>query len=292
MRELNTAGPILKWAGGKTQLLPELLKIFPESCNTYYEPFIGGGAVFFHLANLNMFKQAVINDWNPELTNLYQEVRSRADLVMAEVDRIGPRVLSLEGYNALRAQKHSALKPGPWFWAARTICLNKACFNGLYRQNKAGEFNVPWGKRSKVTFYEREKVLACATAFQKAVILQGDFEIAIRDAKSGDLVYLDPPYVPLSATSNFKTYTADGFSLQDQTRVRDEFARLANTGVHVVASNSDTPQVRDLYQDFEIRSVQARRNINSKGTGRGSVGEVIIIGGPKLSPGTHPTKKS
>lgn len=275
-KPLVKAGPLLKWAGGKTQLLPELDKAFPERCGTFFEPFIGGASVFFHMANESRFERAAINDWNPEIVNLYEVVQYEPEYLMAEIDQFMSHGLTEEKYYECRSLEVNQLDRV--VAAARTLYLNKLGFNGLYRQNKKGQFNVPWGKKSKATVYVRENVRACSEVLQDVRVTQGDFALCTQEAKPGDLVYMDPPYVPLTDTSNFKSYTKDGFTLEDQERVRNEFARLAGLGVHVVASNSDTPVIRELYEGFDIRTVQARRNINSKGGKRGPVNEVLVVG--------------
>jgi DNA adenine methylase len=271
------AHPFIKWVGGKTQLLSELLKHFPEKIGTYYEPFIGGGAVFFTLASTRRFERACINDWNEELVNLYRTVRdSPADLmavllVIEEEYKETPETV----YYKWRAEDPKTLKP--LVAAARFIFLNKAGFNGLYRVNKKGGFNVPWGKREKVTTFDPENILACSKALlMNGSITQGDFESAVTEAKAGDLVYFDPPYVPVNLTSNFTSYTSDGFGFPEQERLAKLFKTLVARGVKVVLSNSDTQVVRDLYAGCIIHSVQARRAVNSKGSSRGPVGEVIV----------------
>lgn len=233
--------------------------------------------MFFHMASGGRFEKAVINDWNPEIVNLYRTVRDDPEELMGGIDDYTTLGFTREVFELVRSWSFEELDPVTS--AARTLYLNKTCFNGLYRQNKKGQFNVPWGKKDKATVYVRENVLACSEALRDVQITQEDFALCAQEAKPGDLVYMDPPYVPLTDTSDFKSYTKDGFTLEDQERVRDEFARLANLGVHVVASNSDTPVIRELYKDFDVRTVQARRNINSKGGKRGPVNEALVVGG-------------
>lgn len=269
------AQPVIKWAGGKRQLIPEIMKYVPEKIETYYESFIGGGALFWHLSNEGRFKRAVLNDWNPEIANLYEVIQKCPQDLMSSLDYATQAGFSREVYNEMRACDHKDMEPHEK--ATRTVYLNKCGFNGLYRQNKKGDFNVPWGKKDHVTLYDRGTVLACSEALQKAVIRVGDFAETLGTPQKGDLVYLDPPYVPHSDTSNFTSYTSEGFTLEDQKRVVAVFRRAADAGATVIASNNDTPLVRGLYDGFEIHSVLARRNINSKGDKRGSVGEVLVV---------------
>jgi DNA adenine methylase len=268
------AKPFLKWAGGKTQLIPQLEALLPRSIETYYEPFIGGGAFFFHLANKNRFQGAVINDWNPELVNAYRVVR---DFTSELIEQLGCFEINKEAFLELRATDTNALSPVRR--AARTIYLNKTAFNGLYRLNKKGQFNVPWGKYDNPKVLNVEVLEACAQALHKFAVLDNlDFSETVKNAKEGDVVYFDPPYVPLNATSNFLGYTSEGFGLRDQQRLATCFRELADKGVAVIASNADAPLVHELYQGFERHLVQARRNINSKGGKRGPINEVIIVG--------------
>ena len=281
------ARPFCKWVGGKTQLLPTLLKLFPQKVTTYFEPFTGGGSVFFTMAAEGRFEFAVINDMNWELVNAYCTVRDEpADLMavlltIEEEYKESPEAV----YYKWRAEDPKTLLP--LAAAARFIFLNKAGFNGLYRVNSKGGFNSPWGKREKVTTFDAENILACSAALLKNVtlrqgdfskILEGDAVLDVGAAKAGDLVYFDPPYVPLNPTSNFTSYTSVGFGLKEQERLAKLFKKLSDRGVKVVLSNSDTPVVRDLYAGFTIHEVQARRAVNSKGSSRGPVGEVIVVG--------------
>lgn len=272
-----SARPFLKWVGGKTQLLFELMTVFPKEVGTYYEPFIGGGAVFFALRARSWFSKAVINDWNSELVDTYTTIREETEELIeilnrwTEVYQRDPKGFFLE----IRAKK-------PEFMvrvnrAARMILLNKTCYNGLYRVSKAGNFNSPFGDYENPLICDESNLRACAQALAGDVtIRQGDFAQAVEGAVKGDLVYFDPPYVPLTETSNFTSYTAVGFTAEDQRRLADTFRDLAQRGVSVVLSNSDTPLIRDLYKDFTIRKVGARRAINNVATQRGIVNEVLV----------------
>ena len=275
------ARPVIKWVGGKTQLLPTLLDIFPKRARTYYEPFIGGGAVFFALAAAGRFEQAVLNDQNAELVNLYRVVRDFPEELMAWLSAREARYEQAPAavYEATRNPDALMAKEmsDPIAQAGRFIFLNKAGFNGLYRVNRSGDFNVSWGKKLVVRTHDPENIRACAEVLNGVTLRQGDFADVCQTAGEGDLVYLDPPYVPLTPTSSFTSYTKDGFGLQDQQRLVRLVEELTERGAAVVVSNSDTPLTRELYGDFEIHEIQARRNANSKGDRRGPVGELIVV---------------
>jgi DNA adenine methylase len=286
------AHPVIKWAGGKTQLIPTLLSLFLKKPHTYYEPFLGGGAVFFEMAARKKFERAVLNDQNADLVNVYRVVRDFPDDLMEALTRLEQTYVTSpqETYASIRTPEGDMARrlEGPVGRAARFIFLNKAGFNGLYRVNRKGDFNVPWGKRERVKTFEKDNIRACQDALNGAVsLLNGDFVDAVPAAKEGDLVYLDPPYVPLNPTSSFTTYTQEGFGLKDQQRLALCFRELTERGVAVVLSNSDTPLVRQLYEGFEIHPIQVKRAINSKGDKRGPVGEVIVVN-RRVSMTTHP----
>lgn len=266
------ARPLIKWVGGKTQLLPEILKRIPAKFNTYYEPFIGGGAVFFALAAEGRFKEAVISDVNPELVALYRGVR---DDVEGVIGLLQACPYSKEKFLELRAIDTEGLSD--IVRAARFIYLNKTCFNGLWRVNKAGRFNVPFGKFAKPpTICDETNLRACAKALKNVTITLGDYREVSSNAEEGDVVYFDPPYIPLNATSSFTSYAADGFGMMDQCTLANHFHALRDRGVLTLLSNSDCPASRELYHDFVIHTVSARRNINSKASGRGAITEVLV----------------
>lgn len=267
----SAAVPMLKWAGGKRQLLPEIGKhISADFAGRYFEPFLGGGAVFFDLTT-TMAPTSYLGDANAELITTYTAVRDDVEAVIAAL-RAHARQHSEEHYYAVRAQTvRSAASV-----AARMIYLNRTCFNGLYRVNKAGKFNVPFGKYANPTVCDEDNLRACSRVLKYAELACADFASVLAVARSGDLVYLDPPHVPVSETGDFTAYTAAGFGVADQERLVGVARRLKETGVQVLLSNADLPAVRKLYDGFEMRSVKARRNINSKGGKRGTVGELLI----------------
>ena len=259
--------PFLKWAGGKSQLVGEILKRFPTTFRRYHEPFLGGGAVFFALQP----RAAVLSDVNRELVETYLAIRNDVDNVIRALSRHQPDEAH---YYKVRAQSAAGLSLEES--AARTIFLNKTCFNGLYRVNRRGEFNVPFGRYRNPKFCDPENLSRVAESLQRAELhIQSVFDIS-RRVRRGDLVYFDPPYDPVSKTSSFTAYAKDGFGREEQIRLAELFARLAKRGVHVVLSNSDTPFIQDLYKGFRIDRVYARRAINARADRRGPVGELII----------------
>lgn len=271
--------PFVKWAGGKRQIMNELLKYVPENYNTYYEPFIGGGALFFELFN-SYGKKAVINDYNKELMNVYSCLKDEVlfEKMFNELNRHQTNH-SEEYYYEIRnidRNKKKYSKIADYKRAARTIYLNKACFNGLYRVNSNDEFNVPFGKKSKVNIYDGQNlgIVHCLLNFNDVEILSTDFEDAVATAKKGDFIYLDPPYD--SDTKTFNDYTENGFGKEEQIRLAELFKKLSKKGCYVMLSNHNTSLVKKLYKDFNIHMIRAKRNINADGKKRGKVEELIV----------------
>ncbi len=268
--------PFVKWAGGKRQIIDKLLKYAPEEFDTYYEPFVGGGAFLFELSP----KNAVINDYNKELMNVYECIKDsdKFDKMCKELNNHEANH-SEEYYYQIRnldRDKNKFSKLADYKRAARTIYLNKACFNGLYRVNSKNEFNVPFGKKSKVNTYEGQNLgIICGYLnYNNIKLLSTDFEEAVKDAKKGDFIYFDPPYD--SDTSTFNSYTEDGFGKEEQKRLAGVYKKLADKGCYVMLSNHNTKLVNELYKEFNINVIEAKRNINSNGAKRGKVEEVII----------------
>ncbi len=263
--------PILKWAGGKSALLKQLLPLFPNQFNRYFEPFLGGGAVFFaiHINN----KKSYLNDANKELIDFYEVVRDEPQALMKQLDYF-TKNYSEEFYYELR----TSFSKTKIMRAARTLFLNKTGFNGLYRQNAKGEFNVPFGKRLKCpALYEIENFLLAAKALQTAQLFSADFEEIINMAGKDDFIYCDPPYEPLSKTSNFNAYQANGFSQDQQRRLKEACLRAQKRGAFVIISNSSAEFIKELYKDCELKFLAAKRVINSKGDKRGEINEVAVI---------------
>lgn len=266
------AKPPLKWVGGKSALLPQILPNLPAKIGTYYEPFLGGGAVFFALAAEGRFKRARLADMNRELVDTYLALASDPEAVIRHLSK---HVYDKDYYYSVRASRPTSLAGR----AARVIYLNRTCFNGLYRVNRKGEFNVPFGRYTNPTICDEENLRAVSAALRSnTIVATCDFDLAVKEARKGDTAYFDPPYAPLSKTSSFTSFTQGGFGTDAQVRLRDCFAALDARGVHVLLSNSDTPLVRELYRGFKIRKVEAPRRVNSKGGKRGNVTELLISG--------------
>jgi len=267
----NEPLPFLKWAGGKGQLLEQMDPYFPENFETYFEPFLGGGAVFFHLRP----DRAILSDLNPELIHAFLVVRDDPEGLMAALDKHFPHRKSPDYYYRIRRQNPSGLSATER--AARTIFLNKTCYNGLYRVNAKGEFNVPFGRYKNPSLYDRDNILACSRALQGKIITVGDYRDICKYAREGDFVYLDPPYQPLSTTANFTSYTKDAFGEADQKGLASVFRELDDRGCKVMLSNSATDFVKSLYQGYRIETLKATRAINSKPSGRGAIDEFLIM---------------
>lgn len=267
--------PVLKWAGGKTQLLPDLLRYLPPYFTAYHEPFMGGGALFFELASQQRINtggvRVSLSDVNAHLIDVYLGLRDAVDDVIALLRQ---HVHTPEHYYAVRALRPADLPLAER--AARIIYLNKTCYNGLYRENRAGQFNVPFGRYKNPTICDEPNLRAASSVLQGVTIAVQPFDAILTTAQRGDLVYFDPPYYPVSATANFTGYAAAGFTAADQTRLRDVFAELKRRGVKALLSNSDTPFIRDLYAGFTIHTVYATRAINRDPAKRGKVAEVLV----------------
>ena len=264
----DKAAPFLKWVGGKTSLLPELLRHVPPRLRRYHEPFVGGGALFFAVAP----RRATLSDNNAELVHCYRQIR---DDVYAVLDALALHVYEKAHYQTIRALEPRQLTPAAR--AARFIYLNKTCFNGLWRVNRAGRFNVPIGRYKNPRFHDPGTLLAAHRALAGIEILHHPFEVALARTAPGDFVYLDPPYDPVSATSSFASYTPDGFTWDDQKRLARSCIALNRRGVRFLLSNSATARIRELYRGFEQRLVRAPRFINSKADSRGRVDELLVF---------------
>ncbi len=270
------SNPLVKWAGGKRQIMDKLLEHKPKKFKTYFEPFVGGGALLLELEPIH----ASINDSNKELICIYRCLRSkRLFKKMYGLCKEHEVNHSEEYYYKVRDmdKKKSYSSEPSYVKAARCIYLNKACFNGLYRVNGSGQFNVPFNGKDKINCFDEDNIQEVHKYFlkRKPIINSKDFAEAVKTAKAGDFVYFDPPYDVVGKQS-FTDYTKGGFGKDEQTRLRDVFKELSDKGVYVMASNANTEFINELYKDFNIHVVTARRNINSKGDGRGKVEEVII----------------
>jgi len=266
--EREKASPFLKWVGGKTSLLPELHKHVPARLRGYHEPFVGGGALFFSVQP----RRAFLADENAELIHCYAQVR---DDVYAVLDALARHVYEKAHFTAVRALDPFAL--GPADRAARFIYLNKTCFNGLWRVNRAGRFNVPIGRYRNPKFNDPSALITASHALRGVELSHAPFEQSMARARAGDFVYLDPPYDPVSQTSSFASYTPNGFGWEDQERLAHACVVLNRRGVRFLLSNSATPRIRALYAGFEQRLVHAPRFVNSKASARGAVEELLVF---------------
>jgi DNA adenine methylase len=270
----NLPEPFLKWAGGKRQLLPELMRRVDrvKDFGRYHEPFVGGGALFFELWRQGKLrKPAYLSDTNPNLMVAYEGVRDATERVIGLL-HMHKRRHENDYYYSMRASKPEALASR----AARIIYLNRTCFNGLFRENSKGEFNVPIGRYKNPKICDAGNLRAVAEALRDAVLETRPFETVVEKAKPGDFVYFDPPYHPVSKTANFTAYQRGGFGEAEQRALAEVVCALDAKGVYVLLSNSWTPFIRELYADFTLDKVSARRHVNSRADKRGPVSEALV----------------
>ena len=267
----NKTYPIVKWVGGKRQLMFELLKNMPANYNRYFEPFIGGGALFFELQP----KNAYISDMNEELINLYSVVRDDVDSLIEDLEK---HEVSKEYFLNIRNIDRTEMfsKLSNIERASRFIYLNRTCFNGLYRVNSQGQFNVPFGNYSNPRIIDESNLRNCSELLKNTEIKVADFSEILTKVQKRDFVYFDPPYVPLNDTSSFTSYTKAGFDIDMQFKLRDVCDELDSMGVKFMLSNSDTKLVNELYSNYEIKKVFASRAVNANADGRGKITEVLV----------------
>lgn len=270
--------PVVKWVGGKTKLLPELRARAPQKFRRYYEPFLGGAAMFLDLAP----EQATLGDMNDHLIEMYLALACHVDKVITALTSFRAQYeVDRNFYYQLREWwNESEFEDSIAHRAAAFITLNKTCFNGLWRVNKRGDFNVPAGDYANPTIFDPDHLRAAGQAFKKAELKVGDYKATTAEAGEGDFVYFDPPYDPINKTSNFTSYTKEGFGDAQQEALAGWALELRRRGATVMLSNNDTPMIRGLYRGFIVETVKCARPINSKGDKRGKVDEVIITGGP------------
>lgn len=280
-REQMNPSPIVKWAGGKGQLLSQFEPFFPASFGRYLEPFVGGGAVFFHLYGRSRLahKEITLIDHLEELINCYRCVKNQLEDLIAELRRHEPHRLDGDYYYRVRGwdRQPDYADRSDVERAARTLFLNRTCYNGLYRVNRRGQFNVPFGRYRNPTICDIDNLRATSRALQGATLLVGDFSHCLEVAGPGDFVYLDPPYHPLSDTASFTSYTSLDFGVEDQERLAALFCELDRRGCQVMLSNSSTDFIRDLYDGYEQVEVQAIRAISCKGDERGAIPELLVM---------------
>lgn len=267
--------PFTKWTGGKRQLLPIIKSLMPSSYNNYFEPFVGGGALFFELAP----QKAVINDFNSELMNCYRQIKENPQGLI-ELLKEHQHKNSKHYYLALRSADRDGriTQMSLVERAARIMYMLRVNFNGLYRVNSKNQFNVPYGRYKNPKIFDELLILSISDYLNSADIdmLSGDFEEAISTVKAEDFVYFDPPYIPLSETSAFTSYTHEGFSYDDQIRLRDTFRKLHERGAYIMLSNSSSPLVEELYQDFNCSKVEVTRTNGASTSSRGKISEMIV----------------
>lgn len=297
------AKPFLKWAGGKAKLIPIFEERYPVELqngeiDTYIEPFIGGGAVLLSIISKYNFNKIVINDINSELTLTYKVIKEYPDKIISILDKMQEEYNCLdsleekqeffygvrEKFNQSKGNiNYEKIDDKSIEHAASMIFLNKSCFNGLYRENKKGGFNVPFGKKEKLNCYDKENIMAVSEKLKNAIILNGDFEKVMDYVNNHTFVYMDPPYRPLNATSNFNDYSKEPFNDDTQIRLSKFYKELNKKGAKLMESNSDPKNTDEndeffdeLYSDYKVERIYAARSINSKGTGRGKVSEILI----------------
>ncbi|MDD2475149.1 MAG: DNA adenine methylase [Dysgonamonadaceae bacterium] len=273
MKKNKLVAPFLKWVGGKRQLMPTIKELIPKTYSFYYEPFVGGGAVLFEIQP----KKAVINDLNPELINTYNVIKINPEEL---IEDLKTHLNTADYFYNIRSldrqdgyEKLSDIKK-----ASRVIYLNKTCYNGLYRVNNSGEFNTPFGgyKNPKIVNDITIRAVSKYLNLNEIAILNESYDRAVRNISEGAFVYFDPPYDPISKSSNFTGYVQGGFDETEQVKLRDLCRRLDNMGVKFLLSNSATSLILDIYSEYDITFVKANRSINSNANKRGEVNEVLI----------------
>lgn len=274
--------PFVKWAGGKRRLVRELLSILPSSFGDFYEPFLGGGALFFALSARETGFNAHLSDLNSELIGTYKVIKENPEDLIAILSRIQNEYERSTSKSEYYYRKRSTTPSGNVETAAQLIFLNKTCFNGLYRVNSRGEFNVPFGRYKRPRILDAKNIRAVSKALRhtNAELTISGFKESTTKCCKNDLVYFDPPYQPKSRTSSFTDYTPNGFAPADQEILAKVFDELVARGCTVLLSNSDTSLTRTLYREYDIRIVSVNRPINSNGSGRTGHKEMIVIGNP------------
>ena len=273
-----TVKPFLKWVGGKRQLLTDIAPLVPDKFSRYIEPFVGGGAVFFHLSQKMTAQEipSLINDINPELVNCYQMVKTQTDALISLLKTHKHEKNYYLAIRNLDRQEGGLSVLSPLERASRFLYLNRTGFNGMYRLNSKGLNNVPFGRYKNPSFVNEHVLRASAKALIDTQISSQSFQDCLRSARKGDFVYLDPPYVPLNETSYFTSYIKNGFTMNDQKSLAELVTELDKRGVVFVASNSCVPAVRELYGSFRQIEVKAKRAINAHGHKRSAISELLI----------------
>lgn len=272
------AKPFLKWVGGKKQIISQIKQYIPENYYRYFEPFVGGGALFFDLEP----KKAYLNDINKILISSYKNIKNHPYEIIKKLEDLQKKYFEKnnEERKAYFYEIRDAFNNTEYDSFLKTsymIFLNKTCYNGMYRENLKGKFNVPFGRYKNPKILDKENILAVSKLLTNTIITSCSFEKAVENAKKGDFIYFDPPYHPLSITSNFTSYSNGGFTEEDQIKLRDIFKDLDKRGCFVMLSNSDTKFIKDLYKGYTQKKIAAGRSINCKATGRGKINELLIM---------------
>ncbi|MBI5572979.1 MAG: DNA adenine methylase [Elusimicrobia bacterium] len=271
---IKRATPFLKWAGGKGQLLKQIERLFPSRFNNYIEPFSGGGAVFFYLYSTDRLndKKTILIDSNEELINCYLAIKKDVNKLI-KILCSEKFVNTEEVFYEIRAEEPKDMFES----AARTLYLNKTCYNGLYRVNSSGKFNVPFGRYRNPLICDVDNLETVHTALKNIKIVLGDFEKCLEYAQPHDFIYFDPPYQPISKTSSFTGYTKNLFNEKEQERLAELVQKLDKRKCKIMLSNSDNPFIEGLYKDYRIECVKARRSINCNGFNRGEINELVVM---------------
>ena len=270
--------PFLKWVGGKARVIAQLEQLFPESFNNYFEPVVGGGAVYFD----TNAKTATINDINKSLIGSYINVRDNVDLLINKLNSLQKQYYKLdedqqkEMFYRIRNEYNNAKNYSSVKKSSLLIFLNKTCFNGMYRENKSGGFNVPFGKHRKPTICDETNLRAVSEQLKNTIILSGSYKKAVENAKAGDFIYFDPPYHPLNSTSSFTSYSQDDFIEKDQVELKELIDDLTARGCKVMMSNSYSKFIINLYKDYKQYKIAVGRSINSNGAKRGKIAEIVV----------------
>jgi DNA adenine methylase len=269
------AAPVVKWVGGKTKLLPELLARMPSQFGRYYEPFAGGAALFFRVSP----QRATLADFNADLIGLYTTIANDVASVIKRLEYHRDRHSEAHYYQVRSLWNDREASWASADRAATFIYLNKTCFNGLWRVNRSGDFNVPIGRYSDPPICVPDALRAAQSVLARATLKCCDYRTAVEDARRGDFVYFDPPYDPVAPTANFTSYTTSSFGPDQQRELAETARKLVARGCRVMLSNSDTPFIRSIYKGFQIDRVKCARAINSNASKRGDVDEVIVVAG-------------
>ena len=272
------ARPFVKWAGGKSRVINQLLEFFPDNFNSYYEPFLGGGSLYFSISP----QKGRLNDMNCTLIDTYIHIRDNCQLLTDDLERLQLEYFSIDSvvlkkdFYYQRREEFNATPKKDVRKSSLFVFLNKTGFNGMYRENSKGEYNIPFGKHNKPLICDKENLLIVSEVLKQIEISCGSYELAIKDAKAGDFVYLDPPYEPINPTSNFNQYLAGGFTKDDQRKVYKNFCELSDRGCYVMMSNSTADLIKDLYSKFTINKISVGRTISSATTKRGKIEELVV----------------